>query len=467
MDFIDRIEEMQRLDRLAYSPEPGFAVIWGRRRMGKTRLLLEWVEKHRGIYYVADESTPVIQRDYFAKAIAQKLPGFADVEYPDWASLLSRLAREITTSKWRGPLVIDELPYLVSVSPELPSVLQKFIDHEAKAAKMVIALSGSSQRMMQGIVLDASAPLYGRADEIIKLGPIAPGYLQEALGLKSAREMIETYAVWGGVPRYWNLVNKSGGHFFQTIEQLVLDPMGSLHEEPQRLLIEEIPSAAHLRPLLDAIGLGVHRMSEIAGRIHEQATSLSRPMHRLIELDLVYREVPYGIDPENSKKALYKIKDPFVRFWFHVVASRRSFFSQVSPATRADWLHESLPHLYAITWEELCRQAVPRLSGSWKEVYGQTGRFWESNGGEWDVLSESIDSKHLLIGECKWTKKTPTSEWIHQTFDELKRKGIPPVKRPPEAKISYVLFVPEKPAGLRLHDDMRVVDAREVIEALR
>src|SRR5262249_40582894 len=157
----------------------------------------------------------------------------------------------------------------------------------------------------------------------------------------------------------------------------------------------------------------------------------------------------------------------FVRFWFHLVASRRSAFSQVSHATRAQWIQEGLSYLYGSIWEELCRQALPRLSESWEDLYIQPGRFWESQGFEWDVLSESAHKTHFLIGECKWTEKTPSIESIHGMLDALRRKGIPPVHRPENAKLSYVLFVPEKPFGLKLGDGVRVVDAQEVVNALK
>jgi hypothetical protein len=467
MKFVNRHKELDRLERLFRSRIAGLAVIWGRRRVGKTRLLLEWTEKNSGVYFVADESSPSIQRKFLALAIEQALPGFSEAEYPDWQSLFLRLARDALQAKWRGPIVIDELPYLISESPELSSILQKFIDHEAKKANLVVVLCGSSQRMMQSVILNESAPLYGRADELIKLHPISIGYMKQALKLKTPRDIVESYAIWGGIPRYWELASKMESDLYETIDRLVLDPMGPLNEEPQRLLYEESPPAIHLRPILDAIGLGANRLSEVASRMGEPTTTLSRPIERLIELDLIQREIPYGTDPENSKKTLYKIKDPFLRFWFKVVASRRSLFSQVSTSVRHQWLKEGLPGLFATTWEELCRSAVPILSEKWETIYEHAGRFWQGQGPEWDVLSQSPDGRHFLIGEVKWTEKKPSAQWVQKTIEELKNKGIPPVKRHPNAQVHYVLFIPEKPKHLRIPSDVRIVEAKELIAALR
>ncbi len=465
MKFVNRHQEMARLNRLARQREGGVAVVWGRRRVGKTRLLLEWAQKHKGIYYTADESAAAIQRKYFAAAFEQALPGFSSVEYPDWSTLLSKLAREAIQAKWRGPIVIDELPYLISVSPEFPSLLQAFVDKEAKQAKLILVLCGSSQHMMQGAVLESSAPLYGRADEILKLGPIAPYYLKEALRLKKPREIVENYAVWGGIPRYWELVEKNTGSYLEKIDKLVLDPMGPFNEEPNRLLLEEIPPAVHLRPILDAIGLGAHRLSEVAARIGQPATSLMRPIQRLIELDLIQREIPFGSDAANSKRALYKIKDPFVRFWFEVLAPKRSLFSQASPSKRIQWLKQALPSVISQVWEELCRIAIPALTKKWNRSFGIASRFWQGQNSEWDILAESDEKTHLLIGEAKWTTKIPSSHLIQKILEELRKKGSPPVERPPQ--VLYVLFVPEKPGRLTLPQDAKVVDAKEVIDALR
>ncbi len=468
MKFVNRKQEMARLNHLLRLNKAGVAVVWGRRRVGKTRLLLEWAQKHKGIYYTADESAASIQRKYFATAIEQALPGFSEVEYPDWTTLLLRLARDAVTAKWKGPIVIDELPYLIAVSPELPSILQKFVDHEAKKAKLILIFCGSSQRMMQGAILDSSAPLYGRADEIIKLGPISVGYMKDALNLKNSREIISSFSIWGGIPRYWELVEKSRGTFFEKIDRLVLDPMGPLYDEPNRLLLEEIPSAIHLRPILDAIGLGANRLSEVASRIGQPVTSLMRPIQRLIELDLIRRETPYGTDAANSKRTLYKIKDPFMRFWFDAVGPKRSLFSQATAATRHKWLKQALPSLFSMTWEELCRLAIPLLSEHLDGVdYQQAGRFWHGDGAEWDILAKSQEEKSLLIGEAKWTLKPPSASWIYRMIEELKKKGIPPIQRDPRTQFVYVLFVPEKPKQLTLPKGVKVLDAQAVIRALR
>jgi len=315
MRFVDRTEELDRLEHLLAREEGALAVVYGRRRIGKTRLLLEWLGNRAGVYTVADLSTADLQRRYVAEALATRLPGFGDVEYRDWPSLLVRLAREAQVAGLRGPFIFDELPYLVLASPELPSVLQRWIDHEAQAARLVVAVAGSSQRMMQGFVLARDAPLFGRAREILELGPLDPSYLREVFRVASGIGLAEAYAAWGGVPRYWELAVQVAGDPPAQIERLVLDPLGPLHREPDRLLVEEVPSAVEARPVLDAIGAGAHRVSEIAGRIGRPATSMARPLDRLVEMGVVRREIPFREPEKRSRRSLYKIDDPFFRLW--------------------------------------------------------------------------------------------------------------------------------------------------------
>ena len=202
MKFLNREEELARLERLVRSPGAGLAVVFGRRRIGKTRLLVEWTRRHNGIYAVADQSAADIQRRYLAETFALRFPGFADADYRDWRGLLNRLSSEARAAGWRGPVVFDELPYWTASSPELPSILQRWIDHEARAANLVVAVAGSSQRMMQGLVLSRDAPLYGRAREIFEVLPLDISYVPEAIGRVAARVVVDFYSAWGGVPRY-------------------------------------------------------------------------------------------------------------------------------------------------------------------------------------------------------------------------------------------------------------------------
>ena len=471
MRFVNRQSELARLDRVAASEEGGLVVVYGRRRVGKTRLLLEWEKKHQGLYTVADQSVAELQRRYFAEALAGRLPGFADVEYRDWRSLLSRAAREALTAGWRGPLILDELPYLVLASPELPSVLQRWIDHEAREARLRVAIAGSSQRMMQGFVLSGDAPLFGRAREILEIHPLSPTYLREVFGTEEGVGLADLHAAWGGIPRYWELARDIGGDVEDQIEQLVLDPLGPLHREPDRLLLEEIPSALEARPLLDAIGSGAHRVSEIAGRLGRPATSMARPLDRLLDLGLVRRELPFGESERGGKRALYKIADPFFRLWFRVVAPHRAQLASGTATARRQLLARYWDALRAQSWEDLCRQQVPQAAGGMLAQWGPWGpaaRWWHGAQPEWDVVSESIDGQRVLVGEVKWSVRPFSREALEPLLRELAAKPAPPLPgRLSGARLVRALFVPEiagRPDfGSEGHKDGLVITAADLL----
>jgi uncharacterized protein len=448
MDFINRLAELDRLDRIVGADQVALAVVYGRRRIGKTRLLLEWCHRHDGLYTVADQSSAEIQRRYFSQALATRLPGFDEVEYRDWRSLLDRLAREASAARWQGPLVLDELPYLVLAAPELPSVLQRWVDHEAKHARLTIAVAGSSQRMMQGLVLAPDTPLYGRAREILDLGPLDPTHLPEVLALRRATEMIEAFAAWGGVPRYWELARDVGGSVARQIEDLVLDPLGPLHREPDRLLLEELPAAPDLRPVLDVIGGGAHRLSEIAARLNRPATSMSRPLARLQEMGLVRREVPFGESERSGKRSLYRIADPFTRLWFRVVAPHRGLLAASNQETRRQLWQRFWAGLCAEAWEEFCRLRLTGLPDPPGGPWGPAARWWWGNQPEWDLVSESFDTTRLILGEAKWSAGQFSVDAVRQAAAALSRKSRPvlPGRFAAHGELR-VLFVPEAQRG--------------------
>lgn len=465
LDFLNRTREFAQLDRL-HAHAPGLAVVWGRRRIGKTRLLLEWCRRHGGLYVVADQSDPELQRRYVARALAQVLPAFDAVRYPDWERLLSRAARDARAIGFRGPIVIDELPYLVVPSPELPSVLQRWVDHDAREASLTIALAGSSQRMMQGLALDASSPLYGRAQLQLEVGPLWPRHLPGAMGPLAPHELVEHWTAWGGVPRYWELAAGAEGSASERLVMLALSPGGPLFSEPERLLLEETPSALEIRPLLDAIGAGAHRVSELAGSLARAATSLSRPLDRLLGMGLVRRETPYGEPLRGGKRSLYKVADPFLRLWFRVVAPNRAALVAGTDRLRAETLRAHWPYLLGQAWEEMCRESVGRLVegsgalarlGPWRPAQ----RFWHGSSPEWDVVADSADGARLLVGEA-WYRGTPA------TLDELRgvARGVLARPLPPNAgdrDVVRALFVPSTDGHVVEVDGVVVVTVEEVL----
>jgi hypothetical protein len=472
MKFFNRTQELKRLDNLLAHRQAEFGIIYGRRRVGKTRLLLEWAKKNKGFYLVADQSNAAMQRYFFAHELDRLFPGFGDVRYPSWQSFFERISQEAAARQWKGPLIIDELPYLVQAAGELPSILQKWVDHDMRESELVLVVAGSSQRMMQGLVLDAAAPLYGRAKEMIHLKPLSAGYIQDVFSGISNVTAVENHTVWGGIPYYWELASETGLVLDEAVDYLVLDPMGPLHMEPDKLLLEETPPAIAARPVLDAIGLGAHRLSEIAGRVNLPATSLNKPLQRMTEMGILYKETPFGESEKSGKRSLYRMADPFFRFWFSLVAPHKAYLAQIPKKDRIALWHKYRTTLYAQMWEELCRLSVPRLPVSLfrgeRPAWGVAGRFWRGNSPEWDIVARSSNDKSILLGEVKWSGKPYSQGEVDKLFNKLKSKGIPPVFQADNNALLYAIFIPETAdAKVKPPADGVIITAEDVLSALR
>ena len=457
MEFVDRIDEAARLKDALARERSSLVVMYGRRRLGKSTLIKR-VLSENDVYFLADRSEGQHQRVLLAKVIAQVFPDFDKLTYPDWESMFR--AVNYRTDK-RFTLCLDEFPYLVEQSSELPSVLQKLVDE--KQLKYNLVLCGSSQNMMYGLFFDSTAPLYGRADEIMKLAPIRLPYIQEALSL-DAMNAIEEYAVWGGVPRYWEL-RENQNSLNDALWHNILSVNGTLYEEPIKLFQDDVKDIVKTSTIMSYIGTGANRLSEIAARCNEPATNLSRPLKKLIDLGFLEKDVPFGIDEKNAKKSLYKIADPFMAFYYQFVVPNRSFIELGRRLPIEQALTAHLSEYVSMQWEKLCRDAVTGnlVNGV---VYGKVKRWWGSvlnedkkpEQVEFDVMAESLDKKYLLVGECKWTIRENGKQL---TAALLRKANLLPFAK--NYTIVPVLFLKNAPKG----DSENVVLPEDVVELMK
>lgn len=446
-DFIDRKDYLERVNNSLQREKPQFIVIYGRRRIGKSKLIREIMNwKRKDIYFLSDQTNEANQRMLFAKTAALVgIEDFDKVTYPDWETLLRALNRNVTE---KNTVCLDEFPYLVKSCPSLPSVIQKLFNE--KSLKFNLIICGSSQQLMQGYILDRKEPLYGLADEIIRLTPIPVQYIGQALGC-DARQAVEEYAVWGGIPRYWELRADYTDNE-TAIEKLLLDNKGFLADEPIRLLRDDMRDTVQASTLLSIIGNGANRLSEIAGRVGKDATQITEPLGKLRELGYIRREVPFGENEKKSKKGIYRINDSLLEFNYRFVAPYRSILELGRTATVMNLIKAHFTEYVGDCWEHLCRQYV---SGNIIDgiAYNMASRWWgkifteENKDGEmteFDVVAESIDKKHILIGECKWTNSEDAFRLVNSI--EAKIKYLPFVKK--GQSVHIVLFLKNEPRNI-------------------
>lgn len=436
MDFLNRKDEIVRLDRALGTGRSKLVVVYGRRRLGKTRLLQQVLKKD-DIYFIADQRESAIQIESFARLIATKIEAFDKVTYPDWESLFISLGKRV---KKGITVIMDEFPYLVKNDPALPSIIQKSVD-QRESPGFHLVLCGSSQQMMQKMVIDHSSPLYGRADEIIKIAPMSVYWLKQALNCSYA-EAVEEYSVWGGVPRYWEIRNEAAS-LKEAVTRQVFDIHGVLHEEPQRLFLDDTRDAVQMNTLISVIANGAHRLNEISSRLGKPATQLNRPLQKLIELDYIKREIPWNLSIRNTKKTLYKINEPFIHFYYRfVIPHKTSLELGYVDQIYRNVFQKAFSDFCSEVWEELCRRAIPHL---FENSLFEPGTRWWGTGinkepVEIDIVAQSFDKKKILIGEAKWSSNRNIQAVIRQLEQ---RAGELLFTR--EKEVVLALFLKEKP----------------------
>jgi len=459
--FWNRQRELETL-RAWSGQEPRFGVVHGRRRLGKTALLRHWLHGVAGCYVQATEGTPVAQRVAVAEDMRPVLPGFADVAYPSWRALLEALRRQ-----WPEPapvLVLDEFPYLVQSAPELPSILQSMVD-APDARRFPLVICGSSQRMMQGLVLDSAAPLYGRAQFLLRLEPMPVAEIRRALGLPDAVAAVEMYAAFGGVPRYWRLVRE--GQYStaaSALDGLVFSPGGVLHEEADRVLRDE-QAAALERAVCELVGRGARRPSELAARLGVKETTLAKPLRHLADLGLVQRQAPYdfasGQPVAAGRRAFYRLADPFLAMWYACVRPYLSGLNMDAPSARRH-ARTAWSHQVAAVWEELCRQRWHRLEHGGIE-WEPAGRYWvsrEPSEGEWDVAAVSSDRRHVFLGECKWMRDVTRAK-VEAAVRTIRQRPVPPLPGAPRVHLG--VFLPRTDRLPAEIDGVVILDAERML----
>ena len=319
--------------------------------------------------------------------------------------------------------------------------------------------------MMQEMILSKSEPLYGRADAILDIRPIPLPYLQQALHL-SPIETIEEFSVWGGVPRYWEL-REEYDSLRDAIRGMLLGPTSVLYDEPRKLFLDNMKASVQSESLMAVIAGGANRLSEIAARMRREATSLSAPLDKLIQMSYIRREIPFGESPKKSKRGIYRISDPMMDFYYTFILSNMSSLARGRKNLVMEEIDAAFSEYVARHWENLCRDAVSgnKLFGyRWKEA----SRWWGSIPAkekskykemEFDVIAESTDGKALLVGECKWTNPEIASE-LHSKLKE-KAMHLPFAH---DKEIITVLFLKNKPKDKET--DIRILFPEDIINSM-
>jgi AAA+ ATPase superfamily predicted ATPase len=419
--FFNRENELRALTR-AWNLRANtgqMALLYGRRRLGKTYLLQRFFAGGEGEpprphgYYLADQTTAPAQRLALARVLLAALPE-AGVEEADLAVSWNALLRHVSTHCQRGQrfgLILDEFPYLLEQSPELPSLLQSWWDREGVHSGVFVVLCGSQLSAMAALGAE-SAPLYGRFNAGILL--LAPLRYDEVAAFYRGRpaygllETLQMYGVFGGTPRYHALVDTTRPPE-EEITDLLLRPGGPLENEVRFLLgSQQIRDPAPYNAVLQAVAHGATQFGRIQQATGIERGSLSFHLRTLQELGWVRRELPF--DETSERRALYVVADPVLSFWYRFVAPLSSALAFADP-------HEVYRERIApFLWDYLGQHVFEAICRQWLQRHGRSrlglsiqamGRYWSRDGQTEIDLMGKLAGDTYLFGECKWSANRP------------------------------------------------------------
>lgn len=405
--FIGRTHELDSLNKLYTSDKFEFAVIYGRRRVGKTALINRFISDKKAIYFMGVESNAKQNLENLSKNIIEFETGIqAETAFASFQAALEYVFK--LAEKGRLILAIDEYPYVARSSKSLASTLQLLIDKYKDRSKLMLILCGSSMSYIEDHVLAYKAPLYGRRTSQMKIMPFDFAETCRCVQNFTDENKALVYGMVGGTPQYL-LQMDDRLSIEENIKNTFLNPASSLFEEPENLLKQEVREPALYNAIITAIANGASRMSEISTKVGEDTSVCATYLKNLMALGVVQKEAPYG--EKASRKSIYSIDDNMFRFWYRFVPENHSMIGRGAADLAYKRIAPYLSDYMGKVFEEICKQYLWRLllSGESPVQFKELGHWWGADPftrsqTEIDIMGEQ-DKDTALFGECKWTNE--------------------------------------------------------------
>ncbi len=405
--FVGREKELNILNNQFRSDKFEFTVIYGRRRVGKTAIINEFIKNKKAIYFTGVESNAKQNLQNLSQSILSFEQGIPiESEFSSFQAALDFVFQK--SLQERVVLVIDEYPYVAKSSNSLASTLQLLIDRYKDQSKLFLILCGSSMSYMEDHVLAYKAPLYGRRTAQIKVQPFEFLEACKYFDNFSDEDKALAYGVVGGTPQYLLQINDKIS-LKDNIKNIYLNSASFLFEEPTNLLKQEVREPAIYNAIITAIANGASKLSEIATKVGEETSVCSAYIKNLISLEIIKKESPYG--EKNSKKTVYSIEDNMFRFWYRFVADNTSIISRGADELAYKKIEPYLSDYMGAVFEDISKQYLWSilLRGDCPVNFTDIGRWWGTN--PKTRKQEEIDivgfenKTTALFAECKWTNE--------------------------------------------------------------
>lgn len=421
--FVGRKKELAKLERMYGSGRFEFAIIYGRRRVGKTTLIQEFCKDRKAIYSVGREASPQTNLDAISRDIYHVLQPDAENNsvFTSWENAFDYVERKAKAE--RTILVLDEYPYFAATCPELSSILQAHIDHKMKQGKLFLILCGSSMSFMENQILGYKSPLYGRRTAQFKLQPFGFKETKDMIATFPKEEQAILYSATGGIPEYLSQI-KEGLSMEENLVELFFSDSGILYEEPGNLLKQELREPAAYNDIISAIAKGATRLNEISSKAHMDSNKCAKYISSLIALGIVKKDQPIT-ENSNARKSIYLLNDQMFRFWYAFVLDNMSrIISGDGGIIYEKVVAPQLSHYMGLAFEEICKEYLLGQSslGNTPFFFQKLGRWWGNNPKE--KRQEEIDilaffEDKAAFCECKWRNELVGSN----VLEDLIRKS--------------------------------------------
>lgn len=428
MKFIGRIEELKRLNKIINSKDLATALIFGRRRVGKSELVKYSLKENNEvkIYYECKEVSEKSNVQGLSDILSEEL-NLPRLKFEDIESILKYIF-ELSINK-KIILVLDEYSYLKKTINGIDSILQVLIDKYKDKSKLSLIILGSYVDIMKSMLLHSN-PLYGRIDLTIELKPM--DYYDSSLFYPnfSSEDKIKIYSVFGGIPYYNRLIDDSRS-VKENIIELIASNGARLENEVSMYLNSEISKIVNANEVFEALAKGYSRYSDLLSQSHvSSGPTLIDVLDKLIRMGVVSKMSPIN-DSNNKKKFGYYISDNLSLFYYRYIFK---YLSQMkimnadffySKYIEQDFDQQYVPHVF----ETICMQYLIRKNkkGEINPVFEKIGKYYYDNpkehtNGEFDVVTQ--DEKGYVFYEVKFRKNPINASIIENEIKQVKSTGL-------------------------------------------
>jgi len=417
MQFINRERELSALKKFWQGKNAQLIVIYGKRRVGKTELIKQFIREKPHIYFLAQK----INEHENLKLLGEAAGEYFDNDilkrkgFENWKWVFEYLRKNV---KERTVFVIDEFPYLAEANKGISSVFQSGWDEYLKNTPVFLILCGSSISMMEDEVLSYKAPLYGRRTGQIFLKPFPFFEAKKFYPNTSFARCLGLYSIAGGNPSYLKIFNPRLS-LEANIKRNILQPEAFLYNEVEFILREELREPRNYFAILKAIALGRNKISEIVNETGLPKGILHKYLFILEDIHIIQKEVSVTEkNPLKSRKGIYKLQDQFFKFWFKYILPNKGNIEE----GRVDLVLKKIKDDFNLIVSENYENAAKEVINNHKSRFfpiNKIGRWWDRNE-EIDIVALNEEENKILFGEVKWSNK-PVGIDI---YNSLKRKSL-------------------------------------------